>query len=113
MNAYQIAPPPPVPSHRAVTSALGLAVYTVGPEIGRQIVRAMLGARIKFLYVTHMYDLANGFRRQNAANTLFCRQSTEPDRRRTFRLVRGEPLSTSYGPDLYKEIFSADGSVAP
>ena len=79
-----------------------------GSEIGRQIVRAILGARIKVVYVTHMYDLAEGFRRQNVANTLFLRAEREPDGRRTFRLREGEPLSTSYGPDLYQEIFAGN-----
>jgi hypothetical protein len=76
-----------------------------GSEIGRQIVRAMLGAHIKVVYVTHMFDLANGFRRQNVGNTLFLRAEREPDGRRTFRLIEGEPQSTSYGPDLYREMF--------
>ncbi len=81
-----------------------------GSEIGRQIVRAMLGAHIKVVYVTHMFDLASGFRRQNVGNTLFLRAEREPDGRRTFRLIEGEPLSTSYGPDLYREIFRTDTS---
>ncbi len=81
-----------------------------GSEIGRQIVRAMLGAHIKVVYVTHMFDLANRFRRENAEGTLFLRAQREPDGRRTFRLIEGEPLSTSYGPDLYRETFRADTS---
>lgn len=81
-----------------------------GSEIGQQIVRAMLGAHIKVVYVTHMFDLANRFRRQNAGDTLFLRAERQPDGRRTFRLIEGEPLSTSYGPDLYREVFHADTS---
>src|SRR5579864_1628991 len=80
-----------------------------GSEIGRQIVRALLGAHIKVFYVTHMYDLADGLRGQKVANTLYLRAEREPDGRRTFRLVEGEPLSTSYGSDLYQEIFDTHG----
>lgn len=80
-----------------------------GSAIARQIVRALLQARVKVVYVTHMYDLASAFRRQEAGNTLFLRAEREPDGRRTFRLVAGEPLSTSFGPDLYREIFARRG----
>lgn len=83
-----------------------------GSEIGRQIVRAVLGARIKVLYVTHMYDLADGLRRQPVGDTLFLRAEREPDGRRTFRLKEGVPLPTSYGRDLYREIFGPDGAQA-
>jgi len=81
-----------------------------GAEIARQIVRALLEEGIKVVYVTHMYDLADGFRRENMGNILFLRAERELDGRRTFRLSEAEPLSTSYGPDLYREIFGADGS---
>jgi DNA mismatch repair ATPase MutS len=80
-----------------------------GSEVARQIVRALLDAQVKVVYVTHMYDLADSFRRQAVARPRFLRAEREPDGRRTFRLAKGDPLSTSYGPDLYKEIF--EGAV--
>ncbi|MHB8618406.1 MAG: MutS-related protein, partial [Chloroflexota bacterium] len=83
-----------------------------GSEIARRIVCAMLESEIKVCYVTHMFDLADGFRRQNMNNTLFLRAERELDGRRTFRLSEGDPSSTSYGPDLYREIFGPDGSEA-
>ena len=58
------------------------------PEIGRQIARALLGAQIKVFYVIPIYDLADGFRRQKVANTLFLRAEREPDGRRVFRLIQ-------------------------
>jgi hypothetical protein len=36
---------------------------------------------------------------------LFLRAERDTDGRRTFRMVEGEPLPTSYDEDLYKEIF--------
>jgi hypothetical protein len=36
---------------------------------------------------------------------LFLRAERLPDGRRTFRLVEGEPLPTSYGQDSYRRIF--------
>lgn len=77
-----------------------------GSEIARQIVRALLDTGIKVVYVTHMFDLANGFYRQEMATALFLRAERQLDGRRTFRLVEGEPLPTSYGEDVYRRIFS-------
>jgi hypothetical protein len=36
---------------------------------------------------------------------LFLRAERRPDGHRTFRLLPGEPLPTSYGEDLYQEVF--------
>jgi len=36
---------------------------------------------------------------------LFLRAERHDDGRRTFRLVPGAPLPTSFGPDLYERIF--------
>jgi DNA mismatch repair ATPase MutS len=83
-----------------------------GSEVGRQIVRALLDANVRVVYVTHMYELADSFRRQAVARPLFLRAEREPDGRRTFRLAKGDPLSTSYGPDLYKEIFEGATAAA-
>jgi DNA mismatch repair ATPase MutS len=76
-----------------------------GSEIARQIVRAMLARQIKVLYVTHMYDLAHSLHAQQLDSTLFLRAGREPDGRRTFKLLEGEPLATSYGEDSYRRVF--------
>ena len=76
-----------------------------GSEIAKQIVRALLEAGIKVLYVTHMFDLAQGFHLAKMDTALFLRAERLPDGRRTFRLVEGEALPTSYGQDLYGRIF--------
>jgi DNA mismatch repair ATPase MutS len=76
-----------------------------GSEIARQVVRAMLAKRIRVVFVTHMYDLAHGFCAQRLDTALFLRAEREPDGRRTYRLLEGEPLPTSYGEDSYRRIF--------
>ena len=76
-----------------------------GSEIARQIVRAMLETGIKVIYVTHLFDLAQGFYLAKMDAALFLRAERLTDGRRTFRLVEGEPLPTSYGEDLYRRIF--------
>ena len=76
-----------------------------GSEIARQVVRAMLGRQIRVFCVTHMYDLAHSFHAQRLDTALFLRAEREPDGRRTFKLLEGEPQPTSYGHDSYRRIF--------
>lgn len=83
-----------------------------GSQIGRQIIDALLERRIKVCFVTHLYELAHGLFTRKMADATFLRAERNEDGTRTFRLVAGEPLQTSYGEDLYREIFS-DGRVAP
>lgn len=85
-----------------------------GSEIARQVVRAMLEKQIKVFFVTHLYDLAHSFHVQELETALFLRAERGPDGRRTFKLVEGEPLPTSYGADTYQRVFgsSADTRAA-
>jgi hypothetical protein len=84
-----------------------------GSEIARQIVRAMLETGVKVFYVTHMFDLAQGCYLAKMDRALFLRAERLADGRRTFRLIEGEPLPTSYGEDLYRRIFGAVRDAAP
>ena len=44
-------------------------------------------------------------------STLFLRANRLEDGRRTFKLTEGEPLSTSFGKDVYHEVFVADAKT--
>jgi DNA mismatch repair ATPase MutS len=76
-----------------------------GSEIARKIIRALLEAGIKVLYVTHLFDLAEGFYLAEGDADLFLRAERLAGGARTFRLLEGEPLPTSHGDDLYRRIF--------
>lgn len=79
-----------------------------GSEIARQIVRALLERGVKVLYVTHLHDLAEGFYRAPPDPTVFLRAERLPDGGRTFKVLEGEPLSTSFGADVYARVFKTD-----
>jgi DNA mismatch repair ATPase MutS len=79
-----------------------------GSEIAKQIVCALLEKRIKICYVTHLYEFARGFFDRSTDGALFLRAERKPDGIRTFKVVQGEPLETSYGEDLYKKVFAAE-----
>ena len=76
-----------------------------GSEIARQIVSALLEKHIKVFFVTHQYELAHGYFDKKMGNILYLRAERQLDGARTYKLVEGEPLQTSYGEDLYNKIF--------
>jgi DNA mismatch repair ATPase MutS len=82
-----------------------------GSEIARQIVSALLERRIKVFFVTHLYDFAYSFYEKKIENAIFLRAERLPDGKRTFKLIEGVPLETSYGRDLYNMIFMVNDSV--
>ncbi len=76
-----------------------------GSQIARDIVTALRDSGIKIVYVTHLFELAHGFHTERRDDTLFLRAPRAHDGTRPFRLIDGEPLPTSYGPDIYKKVF--------
>jgi DNA mismatch repair ATPase MutS len=92
-----------------------------GSEIARQIVRALLESRVKIFYVTHLYQFSNLLWKESSEDSLFMAAERRSDGVRTFKLVPSEPSETSFGVDLYREIFKSlikalpvnDGAKAP
>jgi DNA mismatch repair ATPase MutS len=82
-----------------------------GSEIARQIVSALIEKGFKTFFVSHQYTFASGFHAKKQKNLLFLRAERESDGTRTFKLVETEPLETSYGEDLYNQIFGEASEV--
>jgi len=76
-----------------------------GSEIARQITCAFLEKRIKVFFVTHQYEFAHDFHGRNLENTLFLRAERKTDGGRTFKVIQGKPLQTSFGKDVYHKVF--------
>ena len=76
-----------------------------GSEIARQIVSALLERPNKVVFISHQYDFAHGFYEKHLDFALFLRADRGAGGR-TFKLVEGEPLGTSFGEDVYGEVFS-------
>ena len=53
----------------------------------------------------YQYELAHGFYDKKMDNAIFFRAERRPDGGRTYKLIEGEPLETSYGIDAYDKIF--------
>lgn len=84
-----------------------------GSEIARHIVTALVEKQVKVFYVSHLYQFAHTLYECRNEQTLFLRAGREADGTRTFKLIEGEPLETSYGEDLYDRIFATDPANRP
>jgi hypothetical protein len=74
-----------------------------GSEIARQIVSALLENDVTVFFVSHMYEFARSF--LTSDRVLFLRADRGEDGTRNFRLRDAKPLPTSFGVDLYRQIF--------
>jgi DNA mismatch repair ATPase MutS len=79
-----------------------------GSEIARQITSALLEKCIKVFFVTHQYELHTAFITKEWGMQFFLRAERQDNGERTFRVIEGEPLQTSFGEDLYEEVFLRD-----
>jgi DNA mismatch repair ATPase MutS len=84
-----------------------------GSEVARQVVYALLEKRIKVFFVTHLYDFARGCYEMQREAGVFLRAERLPDGTRSFRLVEGEPETTSHGDDLYRSVFADEKEETP
>jgi hypothetical protein len=76
-----------------------------GSEIARQVILALTEAGVRIVFVTHLYDLAARCYAASTGKALFLRAQRRPGGQRTFKLPEGRPLPTSYGEDLYRQVF--------
>jgi DNA mismatch repair ATPase MutS len=83
-----------------------------GSQIARQVVTALLDGGVKVVFVTHMFDLADGLHRRQLDTALFLRTERLPDGDRSYKLSPGAPLPTSYGEDSYRKIFATNVEAA-
>jgi DNA mismatch repair ATPase MutS len=79
-----------------------------GSEIARQIVTALLEKHVKVFFVTHLYEFAHNFYDKKLDNAIFLQAQRQTDTTRSFKLIEGEPLQTSYGVDVYNKIFETN-----
>lgn len=78
-----------------------------GSEIAVQVVRALCDAGVRVFMVTHLYECARYFWQEHGANIISLRAGRDEDGRRMFKLVPDAPRPTSFGADLYDQVFSS------
>ena len=82
-----------------------------GSQIARAILQALIEAGIHVVVVTHLYDLAHRLYIDRTPGAVFLRAPRTDDGRRTFHLEPGEPLPTSYGKDVFRQVFGTDAGL--
>ncbi len=81
-----------------------------GSQIGLQVLVPLSALGTQVFVVTHLFELADGARRDHGATTLFLRARRE-GQQAPFRLVEAPPEPTAYGEDLYRRVFGAPPAV--
>ncbi len=79
-----------------------------GTDIGLQILKALEDRGIRIFLVTHFYELAESFRKQDPY-AMFLRAERRDDGVRTFKILEGYASKTGFGMDLYEQIFTSEG----
>lgn len=79
-----------------------------GSELGRQMLEGMRERHVRVVFVTHLYTLAHRLWEQHRDDALFLRAERLDDGTRTHRLREGAPRTTSFGDDVYREVFGDD-----
>jgi DNA mismatch repair ATPase MutS len=79
-----------------------------GSEIARQIVMALREKGIRVFFVTHLYAFAQSFWEHDRDVAVFLRAERRADTQRTFKVVTGEPLPTSFALDIFQRLFPDD-----
>lgn len=77
-----------------------------GSELGAQVVRVLVVAGVRVVFVTHFYTLAAAF--LGDERTLFLKAERLPDGRRTYRLRPEPPEPTAYAQDLLRQVFGEE-----
>lgn len=70
------------------------------------VVAALVESGHQVCYVTHMYELAQRFYVEGTG--CFLRAERRADESRTFRLLESGPIETSFGADLWREVFGEE-----
>ncbi len=76
-----------------------------GSEIAAGVLRAMRDRNVSALFVTHLSQLARTLHDERRNDVLFLRAERRADGSRTFRMVPGAPLPTSFAEDSFHRIF--------
>jgi len=81
-----------------------------GSELARQIIGALADRGHRIVFVTHLTDFARSWHEAKKPGVSFL-LAERTDHGRTFRILPGAPLDSSFGRDLYEKVFAEPGSV--
>ncbi len=78
-----------------------------GSQIAFDVVKGLASSGVQLRCVTHMYEFARRLSEGPEARAVFLRAPRSTSGGRSYRLVPGEPLRTSFALDLFDEVFGS------
>ena len=75
-----------------------------------QIINALLDRGIKIVFVTHFNELAEAYI-GDVHRPTFLRAERLEDGTRTFRVIRADPIPTSFGYDIFQKVFGESAEI--
>lgn len=78
-----------------------------GSQIAFEVVKGLASSGVQLRCVTHMYEFARRLSEGPEMGAVFLRAPRSTSGGRSYRLVPGEPLRTSFALDLFDEVFGA------
>lgn len=79
-----------------------------GSQINAQVVSGLVNGGSVVIAVTHQFEFSNLLKLNDGIEPIFLRPEREEDGHRSFKLLKGDPLKTSFGIDIYDRIFGDD-----
>lgn len=76
-----------------------------GSRIARQLLDGLVEGGLRVVMVTHLTEFSRDLAETGRGDVAFLRAERGPGGERTFRVVPGEPLPTSFGADLWGRVF--------
>lgn len=72
-----------------------------GSDVAQEITRALVDSGVRIAFVTHLNAYAEAVFQEHRPDCVFLRAERLDDGTRTYRIVPGPPMETSFGVDLY------------
>jgi hypothetical protein len=91
----------------AMNESFGATNEAEGSELARQVLQALSERRVRVVFVTHFYEFARAWHEAGRTDTVFLRAERLADERRTYRVLPGDPLETSFAADVYRRVFGS------
>lgn len=81
-----------------------------GSQINAQIVSGLVNSSTTVISVTHQFEFTKLLDLNDDVNPIFLRPERDQNGHRNFKLLKGDPLKTSFGIDIYDRIFGTNNN---
>ncbi|MQS75246.1 MutS-related protein [Companilactobacillus halodurans] len=76
-----------------------------GSQINAQVVSGLVNSGVTVISVTHQFEFSKMLQLNSDIEPIFLRPERDENGHRNFKLLKGSPLKTSFGVDIYDRVF--------